>query len=94
MHTIVILLLGYILLIISSLVKFVFFINIKSRKEKKISTFYKSFRTWYLNHNFHDADENSSRMLFMKSSNIINIFWWPGLIISLLTTLNQLFDLF
>ena len=94
MHNIIILISGYLLFIISTIVKLVFFLNIKSRKEKKLSTFYKSFRTWYLNHNLHDADENPSRMLFMKSSNYINVLWWTGLVVSILTTVNHLFDLF
>ena len=94
MHSIIILLTGYILLIISTLIKLIFFFRIKSRKEKKLSTYFKSFSTWYLNHNIHDADENPSRMFFMKSSNFINIFWWSGFNISILTTVTHLFELF
>jgi len=80
---------GYILFILSTFIKLIFFYRIKSRKEKKFASFIKSFRTWYLNHNFHDADNNPSRMFFMKSSNIINIFWWLGLAISILFSVRQ-----
>ena len=94
MHSIILLIFGYLLLIISTLTKLVFFIMIKSRKEKKLSTFYKSFKTRYLNQTLHNADENPSRMLFMKSSNIINVFWWAGFVIAIINSLTFLFDLF
>ena len=81
---------GYILFILSTFIKLIFFYRIKSRKEKKFASFLKSFRTWYLNHNFHDADNNPSRMFFMKSSNIINVFWWIGLAISIVYIVRHL----
>ena len=74
-----------VILILSTLVKAFFYIKIKSKKKKQLSSFINSFRTWYLAHNFHDSDTNPSRQFFFHVSNYTNIPWYISLVVFIVT---------
>ncbi len=83
----------FILVILATGTKLAFYLNIKSRKQKDIGTYIKSFRTWYRINNFHDEDNNLTRQSFMKASNIINIIWWPLITVLIVLTLMNFISL-
>lgn len=80
-------LLSLIIILLSTFIKAIFYIKIKSKKKKQFSSFVKSFKSWYLAHNFHDSDTNISRQQFFYVSNIVNIFWYLSLVLLIVSTI-------
>ncbi len=80
-------LLSLVIILLCTLVKAIFYYRIKSKKKKQFNSFVKSFKSWYLDHNFHDSDLNISRQQFFYVSNIVNIFWYLSLVLLIVSTI-------
>jgi hypothetical protein len=74
------LLIGYITMFVCIVSKFILWIRL--RNPKRIG-FIKSFFIWFSKNDIHDAASERSRV-FLKFSNIINLFLWIGIGIWLL----------
>lgn len=78
-------LLSLTIILFSTFIKAIFYIKIKSKKKREFSAFVKSFKSWYLDHHFHNSENNNSKQQFYQASNIINIFWYLAVVVFLVT---------